>query len=103
METKTIIFARIYNQRLFYSKKFKNKKEAINHGEQIAHQYKGCFITYLEEKRNGHRWKINIIEQIKGGVNISTLAVNSKKSAKLVATNLKEYDDTLKISINKIY
>lgn len=103
METKTTIIARNYSQELFYSKKFKNEKDAINHGERIAHQSKGCVITYLKENRNGHRWEIDVIEQIKGGINISTLAVNSKKSAKLVAKNLKEYDDTLKTSINKIY
>lgn len=103
METKTIIIARSYSQELFYLKKFKNEKEAINHGERITHQYKGCVITYLKEKRNGHRWDIDVIEHIKGNINISTLTVNSKKSTKLVAKNLKEYDDTLKILINKIY
>lgn len=103
METKTIIIARNYSQELFYSKKFKNEKEAIIHGERITHQCKGCVITYLKEKRNGHRWEIDVIEQIKGGINISTIVVNSKKSAKLVAKNLKEYDDTLRININKNY
>ena len=103
METKTIVVARSYSQELFYSKKFKNEKEAINHGERITRQYKGCVIAYLKEKRTGHRWEINIIEFVKGELNISTLIANSKKSAKLVAKNLKEYDDALKISINKIY
>ncbi len=103
METKTIIIARSYSQELFYSKKFKNEKEAISHGERITHQYKGCVITYLKEKSTGHRWEIDIIEHIKDGINISTLIVNSKKSAKLVAKDLKEYDDTLKTYINKIY
>lgn len=103
METKTIIIARSYSQELFYSKKFKNEKEAISHGERITHQYKGCVITYLKEKINGHRWEVDVIENTKGSMNISTLVVNSKKSAKLVAKNLKEYDDTLKTSINKIY
>lgn len=103
METKTIIIARSYSQELFYSKKFKNEKEAIDHGERITHQYKGCVITYLKEKRNGHRWDVDVIEDTKGVMNISTLAVNSKKSAKLVAKNLKEYDDTLKTYITKIY
>lgn len=103
METKTIIIARSYSQELFYSKKFKNEKEAISHGERITHQYKGCVITYLKEKRTGHRWEIDVIELSKGGMNISNLVVNSKKSAKLVAKNLKEYDDTLKICIYKVY
>ena len=103
METKTIIIARSYSQELFYSKKFKNEKEAINYGERITHQYKGCVITYLKEKRNGHRWEVDVVEHINGCINISTLVVNSKKSAKLVAKDLKEYDDTLKLQINKIY
>lgn len=103
METKTIIIARNYSQELFYLKKFKNEKEAINHGERIVHQYKGCVITYLKEKRTGHRWEANIVEHIKDGINISTLIVNTKKNAKLVAKALKEYDDTLRITINKIY
>lgn len=103
METRTIIIARSYSQELFYLKKFKNEKEAINHGERITYQYKGCVISYLEEKRAGHRWEINVIEPSKGEMNISNLVVNSKKSAKLVAKDLKEYDDTLKICIYKLY
>lgn len=103
MKTRIIIIARNYSQGLFYSKKFKNEKEAINHGERIVHQNKGCVITYLEEKNNGHRWEVDVIEQVKETLYISTLVMNSKKSAKLVAEELKEYDDTLKVNINKIY
>ena len=103
METTTIIIARSYSQELFYSKKFKNEKEAIEHGERITHQYKGCVITYLKEKKNGHRWEIDVIEQVRSGMNVSTLIVNSKKSAKLAAKELKEYDDSLKVNIYKIY
>ena len=103
METNTIIIARSYSQELFYSKKFKNEKEAISHGERITHQYKGCVITYLKEKRTGHRWAVDVIEFIKGAINISTLIVNSKKGAKLVTESIKEYDDTLKTCIYKMY
>lgn len=103
MEPKTIIIARSFSQELFYLKKFKNEKEAICHGERIARQYKGCVITYLKEKRSGHRWMIDIYEHTEGRLNISTLMVNSKKNAKLAAKELKEYDDTLKVYINKIY
>lgn len=103
MKTRTIIIAKNYSQELFYLKKFKNEKEAINHGERIVHQNKGCVITYLEEKNSGHRWEIDVIENVKEGLNISTLVVNSKKNAILVVKALKEYDDTLKININKNY
>lgn len=103
MQTITIIIARSYSQKLFYSRMFKDEKMAIAHGERITHQYKGCVVTYLKEKKSGHRWEIDVVEQIEGGINISTLAVNSKKSAKLAAKELKEYDDTLKVYINKIY
>lgn len=103
METKIAIIARSYSQELFYLKKFKNEKEAINHGERIVYQNKGCVITYFEEENSGHRWEVDVIEQVKGGINISTLVVNSKKNAKLVVEELKEYDDTLKIRYYKIY
>lgn len=103
METKITIIARSYSQELFYLKKFKNEKEAINHEEQIVHQDKGCVITYFEEESSGHRWEVNVIENVKEGLNISTLVVNSKKNAKLVVEALKEYDDTLKIRYCKIY
>lgn len=103
MEAKAIIIARSYSQELFYSKKFKSKKEAISYGERIAFQDRGCVITYLREKRNGHRWDVDVSECLKYGMNISTIVVNSKKNAKLAAETLKEYDDTLKITITKIY
>lgn len=103
MKTRIIVIARNYSQELFYSKKFKNEKEAINYGERITHQNKGCVITYLVEVNTGHRWEVDVIENIKEGLNISTLVVNSKKSANLVAKALKEHDDTLKVNIYKNY
>lgn len=103
MKTRIIVIARDYSQELFYSKKFNNEKEAINHGERIVHQNKGCVITYLVEVNTGHRWEVDVIENVKEGLNIFTLVVNSKKSANLVAKALKEYDDTLKFNICKIY
>lgn len=103
METNIFILAKDNLQDLFYLKKFKNEKEAIKHGEQIARQYKGYVINYIEEKKTGHRWSIDVFEHTKKGTIYSTLIVNSKKSAKLVAESLREYDDTLKIYINRIY
>lgn len=103
METKSIIIARSYSMEHFYSKKFKSKKEAIRYGQQIVFQERGCVITYLSEKRGGHRWDVDVTEQLKDGVNISIIAVNSKKNAILAAKNLKEYDNSLKMSITKVY
>lgn len=103
METKSIIIARSYSLEQFYSKKFKSKEESIRYGQQVVFQERGCVITYLREKRSGHRWDVDVTEQLKYGMNISTIVVNSKKNAILAAKSLKEYDDTLKISITKIY
>lgn len=103
METNIIILVKDNLQDLFYLKKFKNVEGAIKHGEQIARQYKGHVITFVEEKKNGHRWTIDVFEHTKKDTICSTLIVNSKKSAKLVAKRLKEYDDTLRIYVNKIY
>lgn len=103
METRTIIIAKNYSQALFYSKKFKNEKDAIGHGERITHTGKGHVITYLKEKKTGHRWDIDVIEEVYSKINISTLTVNSKKSAILAIREIKEYDDTLKVKLTKIY
>lgn len=103
METNIIILAKDNLKDLFYLKKFKNVEDAITHGEQITRQYKGYVIDYFEEKKAGHRWEINVFEPTKKDIIFSFLIVNSKKSAKLVAERLKEYDDTLRIYINKIY
>ena len=103
MGTNIAILAKDNLQDLFYLKKFKNVEEAIKHGEQITRQYKGYVITYAEEKKANHRWEIDVFEHIKEDTICSNLIVNSKKSAKLIAERLKEYDDTLRIYINKIY
>lgn len=103
MKTKTVIIARNYSKKLFYLKKFKNGQEAIKYEERIVRQKKGYGVTYLEEKRTGHRWEVDVIEYVKENLNISTLVLNSKRNAKLVVEALKEYDDTLKSRICKIY
>ena len=103
METKIVIIARNYSKKLFYLKKFKNEKEAINYGERIVHQNKGCVITYLEEEKTGHRWEVDVFEYVKENLNISTLVLNSKRNAKLVVEALKEYDDTLVSRYCKFY
>lgn len=103
METINIVIARNYDQELFYLKKFKNKYEAIAHGERITFQYKGCVIAYIKEKKTGHRWEVDIVESNNEGINISTIVVYSKKSAKLAAKKIEEYDNTIKTRISKIY
>lgn len=103
MKTNTIVIAKDYLQGKFYLKRFKDGKEAIKYGEQIARQYKGCVITYIEERKNGHRWDIDIFEYANEDTILSTLIMGSKKNAKLVVENIKEYDDTLRIYTCKIY
>jgi hypothetical protein len=102
METRTILIAKNYNPEHFYSRMFLKESEAINHGERIFHQDKGDVITYIKEKKNNHRWDIEIIDDNRGII-YSTVTVNSKKSAKLAAKALREYDESLKIEITKIY
>ena len=103
METNIIILAKDNLQGLFYLKKFKNVEAAIKHGEQITRQCKGQIIAYIKEKKASHRWEIDVFEYTKEDVISSFLTVNSKKSAKLMAERLKEYNDTLKTYIKKIY
>ena len=103
MEKSAITIVKSYVQELFYSKKFKEEKNAICFGERIEAQGKGVVITLINEKNSNHRWDIDVIEYINGEIFRSVIIVNSKKSAKFVTKKLKEYDDTLKTYITKIY
>lgn len=100
---RTILIAKSYDQGLFYSKKFKNETEAISYGEKINSQRKSDIITYIKEKYSNHRWDVDIIDFNSDKTLVSLIIVNSRKNARLIAKILKEYDDTLKIKINKIY
>lgn len=103
MEKNIIVIAKDNTKDVFYSKRFKDEKEAVKYGEQTVRQYKGYVIDYIEEKKTGHRWDIDVFEYTKEGTILSTLVVSSKKSAKLVVESLKEYDDGLRIHTCKIY
>lgn len=98
---RTILIAKSYDQGLFYSKKFKNEAEAISYGEKTRRR--SDIITYIKEKHSNHRWDVDIIDLNNETNKLSLIIVNSRKNARLIAKILKEYDDTLKIKINKIY
>ena len=102
METRTILIAKNYNPEHFYSRMFTRESDAINHGERIFHQDKGDVITYIKETKSNHRWDIDVIDDNRGII-YSVITVNSKKSAKLAAEALREYDGNLKIETTKIY
>lgn len=102
MKTRTILIAKNYNPEHFYSRMFIRESDAIIHGERIVHQDKGDVITYIRETDNHHRWDIEIVDDNRGII-FSTVTVNSKKSAKFAAKALREYDESLKIEITKIY
>lgn len=102
MKTKTILIAKNYNPEHFYSRMFIRELDAINHGQRISYQGKGDVIAYIREKNNHHRWDIEIVDDNKGII-FSTISVNSKKSAKFATKALKEYNESLKIEITKIY
>lgn len=103
METNIIILAEDNLKGQFYLKKFKNVEKAIKYGKQITRQYKGYIISYIKEKKTNHRWDIIVFRYTKKDAAYSFLTVSSKKSAKLVVEKLKEYDNALKIYINKFY
>lgn len=103
MEANFIILTKDYLQGQFYLKKFKNVEAAIKYGEEITRQCKGYVLAYAKEEKASHRWEIDVFEYTKEDVIFSFLTVNSKKSAKLMDKRLKEYNDTLRTYIRKIY
>lgn len=100
---RLVLIAKSHNQGLFYSKRFENEKDTVVFEQIINSQRRGSVITYVKENNSRHRWDVDVIDFNDGEKKASCLITNSRRNARLIAKDLKKYDNTLKIKINKIY
>ena len=102
MKRRHILIAKRYSDNEFFMKISDNNQDMVSRSEMVVHRNIGDVITHVIEKESGHRYFLDIkgADHPKLNTNIKLCC---KRSAKLVAKNLKEYDDTLKIYINQIY
>lgn len=104
MKTKFKLLTWNINEGHFLSREFKYENEAIEAAQALRyrnvnpHDIIGIFRT----RRTGHRWNLNIwttkIPQKR-----EYISFYSKKDAIFAIRRIKEYDDTLKVNLIKIY
>ena len=79
-----------------------NSRDMVSRSEMILHKNIGDVITYVIEKKSGHRYLLDIKNADHPKLN-TNIKLCCKRSAIFVKRNLEEYDDTLKIDIIKLY
>lgn len=102
MKKRYILLAKRYSDNKFFTKISHSEYDMIYRTEMICHRDLGEVITHLIEKESGHRYFLDIKDcnnpNPSENINLCT-----KKSAIFATKALKEYDDTLKINIIKLY
>ena len=104
MKTKFKLLTWNISERRIFSREFKCKDEAIEAAQALryrrvnSHDIIGIFRT----RKTGHRWTLNVwttkIPQKR-----EYISFYSKKDAIFAIRGIKEYDDTLKVNLIKIY
>lgn len=104
MKTKFKLLTWNIDEGRFFSREFKCKDEAIEAAQVLkyrrvnSHDIIGVFGT----RRTGHRWNLNIWTT-KIPHKREYISFYSKKDAIFAIRRIKEYDDTLKVNLIKIY
>lgn len=104
MKTKfKLLTWNIEDERVF-SRELKSESEAIETAEALEYR-KVCphsIIGILRTRKTGHRWELKVWSIDKPG-KVEYIPFYSKKDAIFATKGIKEYDDTLKTNLIKIY
>lgn len=86
------------------SQDFEKENDVIQTAQALSNR-RTCphdIISILKTKKTGHRWDLAIWDTDKIQ-NIEYISFYSKKDAKFAIKKIREYDDTLKIKLIKLY
>lgn len=104
METKfKLLTWNVEEDRLFF-KDYDTENEALQtalalHNRRI---FPHDMIGLIRTNKTGHKWELTFLDY-EGSKNIEYIYFYSKKDAKFAMEKLKEYDDTFKLYLTKIY
>lgn len=104
MKTKFKLLTWNIDERCFFSREFKYENEAVEAAQALRNRkvHPHDIIGILKTKKTGHRWTLNIwttkIPQKR-----EYISFYSKKDAIFAIKGIKEYDDTIKVNLIKIY
>lgn len=87
-----------------FSQDFKKENDAIQTAQALGNSRirPHDIISILKTKKTGHRW-ILAVWNIDNIQKMEYIFFYSKKDARFAIEKIKEYDDTLKIDLTKIY
>lgn len=104
MKTKFKLLTWNISERCIFSREFRCKDEAIEAAQALRYRSvnRHDIIGILRTRKTGHRWTLNVwttkIPQKR-----EYISFYSKKDAIFAIRGIKEYDDTLKVNLIKIY
>lgn len=104
METKFKLLTWNIEEDCIFSREFKSENRAIETAQALGTRraYPHDVITILKTKETGHRWELAVWPPDKPS-NIEYLHFYSKKDSIFAIKVIKEYDDTLKVNLIKMY
>lgn len=104
MKTKFKLMTWNIEEECIFSKDFKNEDEAVQMAQALGNR-RVCphhVIQIFKFKKTGHKWELVVWETDKPQI-MGYVSFYSKKDAIFASKLIKEYDETLKINITKIY
>lgn len=104
MKTKFKLVTWNINEECIFSKEFKYENEAIGAAQALGNRkvYPHNVIGILRTKKTGHKWYLKVWN-IEKPQKMKYIPFYSKKDAIFAIKGIKEYDDTLKVNLIKIY
>lgn len=104
MKTKFKLLTWNIDEGCFFSRGFKYENEAVEAAQALEKRtvHPHDIIGILRTKKTGHRWNLNIWTT-KIPHKREYISFYSKKDAIFAIRRIKEYDDTLKVNLIKIY
>ena len=104
METRFKLLTWSIEEKYIFSRNFKNENEAMEIAQALSNRkvYRHDVIRIIRTKKTGHKWEL-AIWNIEKPQKVEYISFYSKKDAIFAIKTIKEYDDTLKVNLNKIY
>lgn len=104
MKTKFKLLTWSIEDDCIFSREFRYENEAIEVAQALGNRevYRHDIIGILRIKKAGHRWEL-AVWSIEKPSNMEYISFYSKKDAIFAIKVIKEYNDTLKVNLTKIY
>ena len=104
MKTRFKLITWNIEEEYIFSREFKSENRAIETAQALGNRkiYPHDVIRILRTKKTGHKWEL-AVWNIDKPQKVEYISFYSKKDAIFTIKCIKEYNDTLKVKLTKIY